>query len=92
MPALAYLNLKTVTSRRENSIEMPVSNRFNPPVARLRQKKLRRLQPVREVEDPYIVAVLIALAQEQRTATSALSAASQPLGTTYYKVGIDNAW
>jgi hypothetical protein len=53
-------------SLRDDSIKIPGGNRSNLPIARLRQKQLRRLQPPAKVEDPYIVAILIALAQEQR--------------------------
>lgn len=53
-------------SLRHDSIKIPRCNKVNPPIARLRQKRLRRLKPPTEVEDPYIVAILIALAQEQR--------------------------
>ncbi len=35
-------------------------------MARLRQKIQRGLNPIKEAEDPYIVAVLIALAQQYR--------------------------
>jgi hypothetical protein len=51
---------------RDDSIKIRTCNRLNPPVVRLRRKRLRLLQPPVEAEDPYIVAILIALAQEQR--------------------------
>jgi hypothetical protein len=53
-------------SLRDDSIKIPTCNRLNPPIVRLRRKRLRLLQPPVEVEDPYIVAILIALAHEQR--------------------------
>jgi adenine-specific DNA methylase len=40
--------------------------RVNSLTNRLRLKRQRRYQPANEMEDPYIVAVLIALAQVQR--------------------------
>jgi len=40
--------------------------RVNPPVSRRTQKQLRRITPDNCYEDPYIAALLIALAQEQR--------------------------
>ena len=52
-------------SLRDDSIKIPRCNKLNPPIARLRQKQLRRLQPPVEVEDLYIVA---ALTQKQRQA------------------------
>lgn len=39
--------------------------RINAPVSRLIQKKLQQLQPENGLEDPCILAVLVALAQEQ---------------------------
>lgn len=38
----------------------------NEPVDRLQDKKFCSLQPAKATEDPYMVAILIALAQEQR--------------------------
>ncbi|KAK0655301.1 hypothetical protein B0T16DRAFT_396682 [Cercophora newfieldiana] len=64
---LAYLDLGAIASRRSMTIRMPRSQAvLNPPVARLQQIRTRQLQPTNEVEDPYIAAVLIALAQERR--------------------------
>lgn len=37
-------------------------------MARILHKKLNRIRPIEEIYDPYIAAVLIALAQEQRRA------------------------
>lgn len=42
------------------------SSRPNEPVQSLRDKKFRSRQPANKAKDPYIVATLIALAQEQR--------------------------
>jgi len=65
-PTLACLNLKNLESRRNASIKLSTHHWNNPPVTRLRQKKQRRLRPTNEVEDPYIAAVMIALAQERQ--------------------------
>ncbi|KAK0655492.1 hypothetical protein B0T16DRAFT_397113 [Cercophora newfieldiana] len=66
-PALAYLDLRSLESRRHKSIRLSTStNRYNAPVSRLVQRERYRLRPETEVEDPYIVAVLIALAQSRR--------------------------
>ncbi|KAK3938170.1 hypothetical protein QBC46DRAFT_356047 [Diplogelasinospora grovesii] len=65
-PFLAYINLDTIVSLRRKYIHTPPCDRINPPVAALRQKKLRFLKPQVEAEDPYLVALAIALAQEQR--------------------------
>ncbi|KAK0736567.1 hypothetical protein B0T21DRAFT_181905 [Apiosordaria backusii] len=66
-PTLAYLDLGATASRRNMTIKMPRTRTVpNPPVARLQQIRTRRLQPTNELEDPYIAAVLIALAQGRR--------------------------
>ncbi|KAK5651149.1 hypothetical protein OQA88_13243 [Cercophora sp. LCS_1] len=73
-PVMAYLDLEFVRSRRNASIKVSGSNRPNPPIARLRRKIQRRLNPIREAEDPYIVAVLVALAQAVARDSSVLAA------------------
>ncbi|RSL97464.1 hypothetical protein CDV31_013016 [Fusarium ambrosium] len=65
-PNLAYLDLEAVGSRRDESVKTPSRNKVNPPITSLRQKRQRRLRPPNEMEDPYIAAVLIALAQQRR--------------------------
>jgi hypothetical protein len=45
---------------------MGTRRRLNPPGSRRVQKQLRRLAPKDPREDPYLAALLIALAQEQR--------------------------
>lgn len=65
-PTLAFLNFDTVSSLRDKSVPTSCCNQPNPPVARLRKKQLSRLQPRYKAQDPYIAAVLIALAQGQR--------------------------
>ena len=63
------------------TIGMPRSRAVpNPPVARLQQIRTRQLQPTNEVEDPYIAAVLIALAQGRRY--------GQTVTTPEYKVSV----
>ncbi|KAK0701115.1 hypothetical protein B0T21DRAFT_134619 [Apiosordaria backusii] len=89
-PVMAYLDIEAVRSRRNTSIKVSGGNRPNPPIARLRQKIQRRLNPIKEAEDPYIAAVLIALAQAV-TRDSPVPAASQdeevtPEATTRIKV------
>lgn len=51
---------------RNQSIPFPPGNRSNYPIGRLRRKRLRQLQPAVQAEDPYIAAILIALAQGLR--------------------------
>lgn len=78
------------------SIKISTWTGANPPIARLRQKMQRRLQPTNEIEDPYIAAVLIALARQRRrpqnpcieeevTAGTQATEASQE-AVTYFKV------
>ncbi|KAK3293973.1 uncharacterized protein B0H64DRAFT_462295 [Chaetomium fimeti] len=66
IPPLAYLDLKKLRSRGEMLVVPSASRRPNPPVARLRLKHQRRFRPANEIEDPYIVAVLVALAQKRQ--------------------------
>ncbi|ROT36189.1 hypothetical protein SODALDRAFT_381422 [Sodiomyces alkalinus F11] len=42
------------------------TNRVNWPMISLRQKRLRSIHPIKKARDPYIMALLIALAQAQR--------------------------
>ncbi|KFZ23199.1 hypothetical protein V502_02329 [Pseudogymnoascus sp. VKM F-4520 (FW-2644)] len=73
-PSLAYINLDAFHSFRNECIRRKFLGRSahrrkgtqNSPVARLIDKTRRCLQPEKEAEEPYIVAVLIALAQQQR--------------------------
>ncbi|KAI0867368.1 hypothetical protein GGS24DRAFT_515728 [Hypoxylon argillaceum] len=63
MASFAYLDLNSVVSVRDKAIRVTVSRILDGPVRRIKQVQRRRLQPSIEAEDPYIVAVLIALAQ-----------------------------
>ena len=65
-PSLAFLDLEAVGSRRDRSIRFSRCDRVNSPVVNLERKQQRRLRPTNELEDPYIVAVLIALAQQRQ--------------------------
>ncbi|KAK3933438.1 hypothetical protein QBC46DRAFT_402393 [Diplogelasinospora grovesii] len=62
---LAYLDLGATQLRRNNSVPIPKCRLPNPPTIRLQLKRRQRLQPAKDFEDPYIAAVLIALAQKQ---------------------------
>ncbi|KAI0435843.1 hypothetical protein F4803DRAFT_544278 [Xylaria telfairii] len=61
--SFAYLDLECVGSERNTSIGLSMSKKLDGPVWRIRRKQQRQLQPDNEAEDPYIAAVLIALAQ-----------------------------
>ncbi|TWU72924.1 hypothetical protein ED733_000603 [Metarhizium rileyi] len=71
---LAYIHLATLQRMREiyihKSNPLNVKRRKiptpNEPVAEIRKKKLNRIKPAVETEDPQIASTLIALAQEQQ--------------------------
>ncbi|EAQ89719.1 hypothetical protein CHGG_06338 [Chaetomium globosum CBS 148.51] len=67
-PGLAFLDLDAVAKRRDLSVTYQIPHLTSRPVARILHKKLNRIRPIEEIYDPYIAAVLIALAQEQRRA------------------------
>lgn len=68
VPHLAFVSLDTIHAIRRKYISRRyrLGRRHNLPVASLRQRRLSKLEPLCEPEDPYLAAVLIALAQEQR--------------------------
>ena len=70
---LVYLDLSEITHHRKTKLEGQApapggggSRRINPPGSRRAQKLLQRLSPADPCEYPYLVALLIAMAQEQR--------------------------
>lgn len=66
-PVIAYLEMDTIHWRRRSYVFGPRKGaRSSSPVIRIHTKQLQRMQPFRNYEDPYIAAVLLALAQEQR--------------------------
>jgi hypothetical protein len=66
-PFLAYTDNFEIASFREDSIPIP---KCNLPAWRLRKATLARLQPTNIEQDPYLVGVLIALAQARQYARS----------------------
>ncbi|CAK96872.1 hypothetical protein M747DRAFT_359474 [Aspergillus niger ATCC 13496] len=64
-PSLAYVTFDGIQSRRSKYVHNSPGKGFNEPVFRTCDKKLRSLQPANTIEDPYIMGILIALAQEQ---------------------------
>ncbi|UKZ61470.1 uncharacterized protein TrAtP1_002736 [Trichoderma atroviride] len=74
---LAFLDLPLVSERRDNSIKSTHFKRVNNPGYAIRQRRLRNIQPTNKAEDPYIAAVLIALAQEQRRQRADAAAKNQ---------------
>ncbi|KAI0096930.1 hypothetical protein GGR51DRAFT_542346 [Nemania sp. FL0031] len=61
--SLAYFDLERIKLWRNESIRFTWSKKVEGPVLAIKRKKQHRIQPPNEAEDPYIVAVLIALAQ-----------------------------
>ncbi|KAH8808219.1 hypothetical protein F5884DRAFT_857761 [Xylogone sp. PMI_703] len=64
IPDFAYVGFDTIHTLRHKYINVPPLKRQNLPVVTIREKKLHRLHPKKEAEDPYIIAILIALAQQ----------------------------
>ncbi|CAG8882578.1 unnamed protein product [Penicillium egyptiacum] len=64
--SLAYITFDKIQSLRRKHVYTPSYKIVNTPVLRVRQKRLDSLVPQNLAEDPYIVTILIALAQEQR--------------------------
>ncbi|KAH0522842.1 hypothetical protein TsFJ059_006629 [Trichoderma semiorbis] len=65
-PSLAFLSLRDVSQQRNMSIRFPRHVERSSPEYRIAEKNRNSVRPVNEVEDPYIAAVLIALAQKQQ--------------------------
>lgn len=79
---LAYIDIELLRLRREDFVRRKYAPRIveeenktrdNGPVCELIQKKVRRAQPKDQLEDPYVVAILIALAQHQYRRARGLS-------------------
>lgn len=65
-PTFAYVHYDSLHTLRRRHVNSSRKRRFNAPIAQLERNKLRRIQPHRKEEDPYIMAILIAMAQEQQ--------------------------
>ncbi|KAK0724060.1 hypothetical protein B0H67DRAFT_99207 [Lasiosphaeris hirsuta] len=66
-PILAYLNFNAIGKHRKETIGYPGNKRCTNPICdRIYQAKLCQYTPENKAEDPYIAAVLIALAQQKR--------------------------
>ncbi|KZL63866.1 hypothetical protein CI238_12765 [Colletotrichum incanum] len=65
-PSIAYLQSTAITAARERSLQHVWKPRFSPPTWSLYKLRLARLTPPDAARDPYIAAVLIAMAQEQQ--------------------------
>jgi hypothetical protein len=69
-PSLAYLDLSGITQQRRAKIEGPSAalsaHPLNPPRFRRAQKLLRRYTPADLFKNPYLFALLVAIAQTQQ--------------------------
>ncbi|KAF5856441.1 hypothetical protein ETB97_007333 [Aspergillus alliaceus] len=63
---IAYVSYDSIQKLRRSNFHGSRSNRANVPVYNIREKLLRSIQPRNKHEDPYIAAILIGLAQQQR--------------------------
>ncbi|KAL6692146.1 hypothetical protein J3F84DRAFT_384340 [Trichoderma pleuroticola] len=65
-PVAAYADLGELESLRKDTLRCYTTARFNPPGQAIWHRKWKRLNPPEPLHDPYIVALLIAVAQKQR--------------------------
>ncbi|KAF4455330.1 hypothetical protein F53441_2345 [Fusarium austroafricanum] len=68
LPIIGYCHYDNLTNERKQALTPnchPVTGAYNFPVERLYQRRLRTLTPDLWVEDPYLVCVLLSLAQLQ---------------------------
>jgi hypothetical protein len=64
-PVFAFLQKGMIRIQREGVFQPPRPRRPNPPAELLRKMRLKQLEPKDQWRDPYILAVLIGLAQSQ---------------------------
>lgn len=78
-PVLAHIHLDTVQEARLRCLPYPPlhpdPSLLNEPCLRLRQLRMQSIQPKDPLDDPYIVALLITLAQSQSRTIAILQAA-----------------
>ncbi|PNY27615.1 Uncharacterized protein TCAP_02464 [Tolypocladium capitatum] len=65
-PIAAHIERGHITTLRMNTLRSFTSSRHNPPVDAIRSIKWKNLVPSEPLHDPYIAALLIALAQQRR--------------------------
>lgn len=92
-PTFAHIHYETLQRHRRRHVNSSRKRRFNLPIEQLERAKLRRLQPLQEEEDPYIIAILIAMAQEQQCLSSPApicdpSSHGQHRVQTFFKVNL----
>ncbi|KAI5862444.1 hypothetical protein GGS23DRAFT_100801 [Durotheca rogersii] len=73
-PVLAYINLTFLSKVRQNALHVPQHpdpKRRNTPVIRLNELHARKREPADPFEDAYLVAIMIAMAQQRVDAETA---------------------
>ncbi|GJC88675.1 hypothetical protein ColLi_11513 [Colletotrichum liriopes] len=86
-PSIAYLHSTTITTAREHSLQHVWKPRFSPPTWSLYKLRLARLTPPDAARDPYIAAVLIAMAQEQQVQQRPLAPSASQVFCVHVLVG-----
>ncbi|KAF4968785.1 hypothetical protein FSARC_3914 [Fusarium sarcochroum] len=64
-PVFAFLQRGMIKIQRESVFQLPKPRRPNPPAELLREMRLKQLEPSDHWRDPYVLAVLVGLAQSQ---------------------------
>lgn len=64
-PVFAFLQRGMIRIQREGVFQPPRPRRANPPAESLRKMRIKQLEPEDQWREPYILAVLIGLAQSQ---------------------------
>jgi hypothetical protein len=66
LPIAAYMDRDNVQHRRGETLRQFTSRRSNAPFNAIWRSKWKKIDPTEPLHDPYIVALLIAMAQQQR--------------------------
>ncbi|KAM5358383.1 hypothetical protein ACJZ2D_015336 [Fusarium nematophilum] len=69
-PVFAFMQRGMIRIQREGLLPLPRPRRPNPPAEELRRLRLKKLEPSDPWRDPYIVVVLLGLAQSQLESAS----------------------
>jgi hypothetical protein len=67
-PVCAYIDSGRIEERRKESLHLRLCSPQNAPVYAMLCQKLNNLRPVNPLKEPYIAALLVALAQNRRCA------------------------
>lgn len=92
---LAYINFGTIASRRDQHVWKRYTDKgpfTNVPLATVLSIKHKRIEPAAEQEDPYIVSILIAMAQKQRQQSDCGTRRGTDQGEKVCAVGFPTIW